>query len=64
MERIIFSDEKKNCTCNRIVSNNQAQKCRNGKEELPQMKGNVQSNEEYRIGWKFPLIREKCYLNQ
>jgi hypothetical protein len=22
-------------------------KCRNGKEELPQMKGNIQCNEEY-----------------
>jgi hypothetical protein len=47
MERIIFSDDKNNCTCNRIVSNNQAQKYRNGKEEFPQIKGNIQCNEEY-----------------
>jgi hypothetical protein len=47
MERMRFSDQKKNCTCNRIVSNNQAQKCRNRKEELPQFKENIQINEEY-----------------
>jgi hypothetical protein len=39
MIRIILSVEKKNSTCNRIVSNNQTQKCGNGKEELPQIIG-------------------------